>query len=209
MSAFDDRLSGKPRIGVYVCHCGVNIGGKVNVTEVVRFVENLPHVVVAREYRFMCSDPGQELIQKDIRELSINRVVVASCSPLMHESTFRQVSAEAGQNQFYFHMANIREHVSWVTADPDRATTKTKALVAAAVRRVALHTALEQKRVSVHPEVLVVGGGISGIHAALTMRKPARKFTWWSVNRRSVVIWRNSTRPFQPWIAPPVSSHLR
>jgi heterodisulfide reductase subunit A len=153
----------------------VNIGGKVNVAEVVRFAENLPHVVVAREYKFMCSDPGQDLIQKDIRELGINRVVVASCSPLMHESTFRRVTAEAGQNQFFFHMANIREHVSWVTVDPNRATSKTKALVAAAVRRVALHAPLEQKRVSVHPEVLVVGGGIAGIHAALTMADAGKK----------------------------------
>ncbi|HUU45394.1 MAG TPA: pyridine nucleotide-disulfide oxidoreductase, partial [Acidobacteriota bacterium] len=121
MSEFDAQSNGAPKIGVYVCHCGVNISTKVRIADVVAFAETLPHVVVAREYKFMCSDPGQELIQKDIRELGVSRVVVASCSPLMHEATFRRATANGGQNPFHFQMANIREHVSWVTLDPEKA----------------------------------------------------------------------------------------
>ncbi len=160
--------NGGPRVGVYVCRCGINIASKVDVAEVVAFAAGVPGVVVAREYQFMCSDPGQELIRKDIRELGLNRVVVASCSPLMHEATFRAASAEGGLNPFLFQMANIREQVSWVTLDPHQATEKAKALVAGAVARVAHHLPLERKRVEVRRDLLVVGGGIAGIHAALT-----------------------------------------
>jgi heterodisulfide reductase subunit A len=167
--------NGAPKIGVYICHCGINIASKVNVAEAIEFAKTLPFVTVAREYKFMCSDPGQELIEKDIRDGSINRVVVASCSPLMHEATFRRVTAEAGQNPFFFQMANIREHVSWVTADGHNATEKAKALVAAAVRRVACHLPLEKKRVPVHPHVLIVGAGIAGIDAALKIADAGRK----------------------------------
>ncbi len=159
----------KARIGVYVCHCGINIAGKVSVDEVTEWAKTLPGVVVSKEYKFMCSDPGQELIQNDIKENGVNRVVVASCSPLMHEETFRKAIGAAGVNPFFFQMANIREHVSWVTKDNAAATEKAKALVGAAVRRVSLHQALEKKRVNVHPDVLIVGGGIAGIHSALTI----------------------------------------
>ncbi|MBI4558571.1 MAG: FAD-dependent oxidoreductase [Candidatus Hydrogenedentes bacterium] len=169
MSTHDALPNGKPRIGVYVCHCGVNIAGKIDIGVIIKSVESLPYVVCAREYKFMCSDPGQALIRKEIQELGLNRVVVASCSPLMHEPTFRRVLSEAGVNAYFFQMANIREHVSWVTTDGDAATDKAKALVAAAVRRVVLHEPLERRRVPVNPGVLVVGGGISGIHAALTL----------------------------------------
>jgi len=165
----EDRSNGAPKIGVYICHCGINIAKKVNVYDVVEFARGLPNVTVAREYKFMCSDPGQELIKEDIREGRVNRVVVASCSPLMHEPTFRRAVQNAGENQFYFQMANIREHVSWVTDNEKEATDKAKALVAGAVRRIALHRPLEKKTVPVHPDILVVGGGIAGIHAALTL----------------------------------------
>jgi heterodisulfide reductase subunit A2 len=158
-----------PKIGVYVCHCGLNIAGKVDIDEVVAFAASLPHVAVAREYKFMCSDPGQELIVRDIRDGLVNRVVVASCSPLMHEATFRRATEAGGISPFLFQMASIREHVSWVTADDDAATEKAKALVAGAVRRVAAQEPLERRQVPVHPDVLVVGGGIGGIHAALTL----------------------------------------
>ena len=171
----EPTTNGAPKIGVYVCHCGVNIAAKVNIPEVVEFAKTLPFVTVAREYKFMCSDPGQELIQHDLREGRINRVVVASCSPLMHEATFRRATAEGGQNPFFFHMANIREHVSWVTADERHATEKAKALIAAAVRRVAFHEPLEKKRVPVHPHVLIVGGGIAGIEAALKIADAGKK----------------------------------
>jgi hypothetical protein len=164
-----ELANGGPRIGVYVCRCGINIASKVNVAEVVEFAKHLPGVVVAREYPFMCSDPGQEMIQKDIRELGLTRVVVASCSPLMHEPTFRGATAKGGLNPFLFQMANIREQVSWVTLDPQAATEKAKALVAGAARRVWHHQELERKRVEVHRDAMVVGGGIAGIHAALTL----------------------------------------
>jgi heterodisulfide reductase subunit A len=167
--------NGRPRIGVFVCHCGTNIAGKVNVEEVVGFAGKLDDVIVAREYKFMCSDPGQELIKQSIKDHGLNRVVVASCSPLMHEPTFRGVTAEGGLNPFYFQMSNIREQVSWVTLKPDDATKKAKALISAAVRRVALHDPLTKKEVPVRPEVLIVGGGIAGIHAALTYAKSGKK----------------------------------
>jgi len=167
--------NGRPRIGVFVCHCGTNIAGKVNVEEVVAFAAKLDDVVVAREYKFMCSDPGQELIKQSIKDHGLNRVVVASCSPLMHEPTFRGVTAEGGLNPFYFQMSNIREQASWVTLRPGDATKKAKALISAAVRRVALHEPLTKKEVPVRPEVLIVGGGIAGIHAALTYAKSGKK----------------------------------
>ena len=163
------------KVGVYVCHCGINIAGKVNVADVVAFARTLPNVTVATEYKFMCSDPGQELIQKDLRDGKINRVVVASCSPLLHEPTFRRAVAAVGHNPFYFQMANIREHVSWVTLDKAKGTEKAKSLVAAAVARVPRHQPLEPQQVPVHPDVLIVGGGIAGIHAALTMANAGKK----------------------------------
>ena len=172
--ALAPQPNGGPRIGVYVCHCGLNIAGKVDVSAVVDFASTLPDVAVARDYKFMCSDPGQELIEKDLREGLVNRVVVASCSPLMHEATFRRATAKGGQSPFYFQMASIREHVSWVTADGGEATDKAKALVAAAVRRVALHEYLEPRKAEVCPDVLVVGGGIAGISAALTLAEAGK-----------------------------------
>jgi heterodisulfide reductase subunit A len=167
--------NGQPRIGVFVCHCGTNIAGKVDVADVVAFAATLDDVVVAKEYKFMCSDPGQELIKQNIRDSGLNRVVVASCSPLMHEPTFRGATAEGGINPFYFQMSNIREQVSWVTLRPEDATKKAKALISAAVRRVALHDPLIRKEVPVRPEVLIVGGGIAGIQAALTYAKSGKK----------------------------------
>jgi heterodisulfide reductase subunit A len=167
--------NGQPRIGVFVCDCGTNIAGKVDVAEVVAFAAKLDDVAVAREYKFMCSDPGQELIKAAIRDFNLNRVVVASCSPLMHEPTFRGVTAEGGLNPFYFQMSNIREQVSWVTLKPEDATKKAKALISAAVRRVALHQPLTRKEVPVRPEILIVGGGIAGIQAALTYAKSGKK----------------------------------
>jgi heterodisulfide reductase subunit A len=175
MSALDARANGTPRIGVYVCHCGINIAHTVDVKACMEFAQSLPNVTVARDYKFMCSDPGQEIIQQDLRDGTINRVVVASCSPLMHENTFRTATAVGGGNAFMFQMANIREHVSWVTLDKGMATAKAKALIAAAVSRIAHHVPLERSRVPVHPDVMVVGGGIAGIHAALTMAEAGKQ----------------------------------
>jgi len=157
------------RIGVYVCHCGTNIAGKIDVKAVADAAAKLPGVVVSREYKYMCSDPGQDLIVQDTKEFKLNRVVVASCSPHLHELTFRKTTANAGQNPYLFHLVNIREHVSWVTDDTVAATAKAHALVKAAVQRVFWHQELEPRKVPVNPNVLIVGGGIAGIHAALTL----------------------------------------
>jgi heterodisulfide reductase subunit A len=163
------------RIGFYVCHCGSNIAGMVDVAEVAKYVEKLPGVTLSRHYKYMCSDPGQELIQQDIKEHRLNRIVVASCSPLLHEHTFRTATEKGGLNPFFFHMVNIREHDSWVHTDRKAATEKAKALAHAAIHRVAYHKALETKSVPINPSVMVVGGGIAGIHAALTLANAGKK----------------------------------
>ncbi len=155
------------RIGVYVCHCGLNIAGTVDVEEVAKYAATLPSVVVSRDYHYMCSDPGQALIKDDIKECGINRVVVASCSPRMHELTFRNACQDGGLNPYLLEHTNIREHCSWVHEDKAAATEKAKALVRAAVKRVYYHEPLEVKEAPVNPNVLVVGGGIAGMQAAL------------------------------------------
>ncbi len=157
------------KIGVYVCDCGVNIAATVNVPEVVRFASGLPGVTVAREYKYMCSDPGQKMIKEDVRSLGLNRVVVAACSPRMHEPTFQSAVASEGMNPYYFAMANIREHVSWVVDDAKQGTEKAKRLINAAVMRVALQDPLYARKEPVTPAAMVVGGGIAGIQAALTI----------------------------------------
>jgi len=159
--------NGQIKIGVYICHCGVNISATVDVEAVRDFIARQPNVVVARDYKFMCSDPGQGLIREDIAKLGINRVVVASCSPLMHELTFRMAAESAGLNRYLVQMANIREHCSWVHDDREQATRKACALVNAAVRRVAFHQPLQSTRMPVNKATLIVGGGIAGIQAAL------------------------------------------
>jgi len=152
---------GLPRIGFYICHCGTNIAGMIDVAD----------------YKYMCSDPGQELIGADIKEHKLERLVVAACSPNLHEETFRKAAARAGLNPFYFQMVNIREHVSWVHEDKISATEKAKDLARAAVYRVRFHKPLDKQSVPVDPNVLVVGGGIAGIHAALTLANAGKKVT--------------------------------
>jgi len=165
----------KPRIGVYICDCGLNILGVVDVPAVVRYAATFDNVVAAKEYKYMCSDPGQDLIKKDIKELKLNRVVVASCTPTLHERTFRTTVSTAGLNPFLFHMVNIREAVSWVTVDKKRATEKAKILVKAGVMRVTLQEPLEPKTEPVAPGILVIGGGIAGIHASLALANAGTK----------------------------------
>jgi heterodisulfide reductase subunit A len=157
------------RVGVYVCHCGSNIAGIVDVAEIVRWAGTLEGVVVSREYKFLCSSLGQAMIADDIRGEQLTRVVVAACSPHLHEKTFRRACANAGLNPFLLQMANIREHVSWVTKEKQTATDKVKALVAGAVARVKHHRPLEPIPVKVNPHTLVLGGGIAGIQAALEL----------------------------------------
>ena len=158
------------RIGVYVCHCGLNIAGSVDCEEVAKFAATLPNVVVSKDYRYICSEPGQELIRNEIKEYKINRVVVASCSPRLHEPTFRRVCEEAGLNRYLFEMANIREHCSWVHLhDREKATEKAKDLVRMAVARAMLLEPEEENMVPIIRKALVIGGGVAGIQAALDL----------------------------------------
>jgi heterodisulfide reductase subunit A len=155
------------RIGVYICWCGTNIAKMVDVEKIAEDIGKLENVVVSRNYKYMCSDPGQELIIKDIREHKLNRVVVAACSPRIHELTFRKALENAGLNPYLFEMANIREHVSWVHTDRDEATQKASDLVRAAIRRVSYHEPLDKLSVDINPATLVIGGGVAGMSAAL------------------------------------------
>lgn len=158
------------RVGVYVCHCGSNIAGMVDVEEVARWAgANLKDVVVARDYKFMCSSLGQAMIEEDIKKEGLTRVVVAACSPHLHEKTFRRACENAGLNPYLCQMTNIREHVSWVSRDRAKATEKAKALVAAAVERVKRQEPLEPFFVKVNPATLVIGGGIAGLQATLEL----------------------------------------
>ena len=171
-----EKIPGRAKIGVYVCHCGTNISGKVDVTEAAKFAETLPGVAIVREYKFMCSDPGQLLIEEDIEKLGLQRVVVASCSPLMHESTFRGACERAHLNRYLFQMANIREHCSWVTVDGDAATEKAKVLLAGAVARARQLVDLPTDTVlPVGQKTLIVGAGIAGIQAALDIAESGRE----------------------------------
>jgi heterodisulfide reductase subunit A len=162
-------MSSEAKIGVYICECGINIAATVDVEAVVEMAAQLPGVVMARQSKYTCAESGQEQIQKDIQELGLNRVVVASCTPRMHEPTFQRTVAAAGLNPYYFEMANIREHVSWVVHDRAAATEKAKRVVRAAVLRVAHHQALEPRKEPVTQAALVVGAGIAGIQAALSI----------------------------------------
>jgi heterodisulfide reductase subunit A2 len=158
------------RIGVYVCHCGTNISDTVDVSAVTAWAgENLADrgVVVARDYKFMCSSLGQELIEQDIAKEGLTRVVIAACSPHLHEQTFRVACGRAGLNPYLSEMVSIREQVSWVHTDKKAATEKAKAMIAGGVERVRRHEPLESLHVPIHPATLVVGGGIAGIQAAL------------------------------------------
>jgi heterodisulfide reductase subunit A len=159
----------QPKIGIYICECGTNIAATVKVPEVVEFARRLPNVVVARQHKYTCSEPGQNMIKDDIRDLGLNRVVVASCTPRMHEPTFQIAVSEAGLNPYCFAMANIREQCSWIIHDTERATDKAKRLVSSTVARVAYQEALESRKEPVTQAALIVGAGIAGIQAALTM----------------------------------------
>ena len=158
------------RIGVYVCHCGLNIAGSVDCAEVAKFAETLPNVVLAQDNRYTCSDQGQAGIKKDIQEQKLNRVVVASCSPRLHEPTFRKACEDAGLNKYLFEMANIREHCSWVHLyDREAATEKAKDLVKMAVAKATLLEPAVEAEVPITRKALIIGGGVAGIQAALDL----------------------------------------
>jgi heterodisulfide reductase subunit A len=166
----------KGRIGVYICHCGLNIAEVMNVTSIVEYTASLPNVIVTRDYRYVCSDPGQALIKKDIQDSSLDRIVVASCSPRMHESTFRRVLEEADLNPYMLEMVNIREQCSWVhIGEPEKATEKAKSLIRMAVVRSNLLKPLKIEEVTTLKSVMVIGGGIAGIQAALDLANQNHK----------------------------------
>jgi heterodisulfide reductase subunit A len=160
----------EPRIGVFVCYCGLNIAGTVDVEDVAEYARKLPNVVYVKTNRYTCADPGQEEIRKGIREHKLNRVVVAACSPRMHEPTFRRTVSEAGLNPFVYEMANIREFSSWCHQNaPIEATEKAKELVKMAVAKVRLLEPLDVIEVPVTNKALVVGAGVAGASAALDL----------------------------------------
>jgi heterodisulfide reductase subunit A len=159
--------SKRPRIGVYICHCGINIAGTVDVEAVRAYAETLPNVTASRRYLYTCSEPGQDMIREDIESGLVNRIVVASCSPRMHEPTFRGLCVEKGLNPYYYQQANIRENCSWVHPIGEATTEKAKELVRAAVTRVARHDPLDERTVDVLGQAVVIGGGIAGMAAAL------------------------------------------
>lgn len=164
------------RVGVFVCHCGTNIADTVDVEEVAEYAGKLDGVVVAKEYKYMCSDPGCKLIKDSIKEYDLDRVVVASCSPRMHEPTFRSVITDEGLNPYCLEMANIREQCSWVHRDDkDKATEKAKDLISMAVDKAVLLEPLENSEFDVVQEALVIGGGIAGIQASLDIADMGKK----------------------------------
>ena len=163
----EKSTSGEQRLGVYVCHCGINISHTVDVEKVAEAAAALPGVAIAKTYRYMCSDPGQSLICADIKEHGLTGVVVAACSPRMHEPTFRAAVASAGVNPYMFDMANIREHCSWIHDDKEEATEKAIDLVRSAVARASYLEGLTEREIEVEPTALIIGGGIAGIQAAL------------------------------------------
>jgi heterodisulfide reductase subunit A len=158
------------RIGVYVCHCGTNIAGVIDPSEVAEYASNLPGVVVAKNTPYACADSGQALIQQDVQEHGLNRVVVAACSPRLHEPTFRACVAEVGLNPFLFEMANIREQDTWVHShEPESALQKAKDMVASHVAKARYLRPLSMIEVPVTKRALVIGGGIGGISASLDL----------------------------------------
>jgi len=164
------------RIGVFVCDCGMNIAGTVDNDDVVAYAETLGDVVTAVRSRYSCSDPGQNEVRRVIAEKKLNRVVIASCTPKLHEPTFRACVEEAGLNKYLMEMANIREHCSWVhQRDPKGATDKAKDLVRSAVARARHLEALEEMRFPVTRAALVIGGGVAGIQAALDLADAGNK----------------------------------
>ena len=178
LEARTDKSRQEPRVGVYICHCGGNISDVVDVRRVAEEVSKLPNVAVARTHTFMCSDPGQGLILEDIQKEGLDRIVVASCSPKLHETTFRGALKRAGLNDFLYEHANIREQVSWVHHTlPKEATQKAIRLVAAAVAKARRLKPLEPIRISANAHALVVGGGISGLKAALDLSRRGVRVT--------------------------------
>ena len=159
-----------PRIGVFICDCGSNIAGTVDTAAVTEYARTLPGVVTVIRNKYTCAEPGQKEIKRAITEDKLERVVVASCTPRMHEPTFRGCVWDVGLNPYLMEMANLREHCSWVHGDnPAAATAKAKDLVASAVARAAKLTPQDELSFPVTKAALVIGGGVAGIQAAMDL----------------------------------------
>jgi heterodisulfide reductase subunit A2 len=159
-----------PRIGVYVCHCGLNIARTVDCAKIAAESAKIDDIVVSRDIQYACSEPGQQSIKEDIAEHSLDRVVIASCSPRLHEPTFRQMLTSAGLNPYLLEMANLREQCSWVHMnEPEAATQKALELVRMAVARARRLEALESRKIPLIKKTMVIGGGIAGIQTALDL----------------------------------------
>jgi heterodisulfide reductase subunit A len=170
LSRNSESIETEPRIGVYVCHCGLNIARTVDCQKVAEKASQLDGVVVSKNIGYACSEPGQQQIKDDIHEHGLGRIVVASCSPRLHEPTFRQMMQSAGLNPYLLEMANLREQCSWVHMnDGDAATEKAMDLVKMAVSRVRFLAALKEERLPLTKRSLVIGGGVAGIQTALDL----------------------------------------
>jgi len=163
-------ISGPPRIGVFICHCGINIAGVLDIEEIVKYVEKLPYVTLVEDNLFLCSDGGQSRIQEVIKEGNINRVVAASCTPRTHEPIFQESCMRAGLNPYLFEMVNIRDQISWVhSAEPELAVERAKAQIRMAVSKARLLSPLTKTTIKIDQKALIIGGGISGIQCALDL----------------------------------------
>jgi heterodisulfide reductase subunit A len=165
------------RIGVFVCHCGTNIASTIDVPKVVEAAQNMPNVVFSMEYKYMCSEPGQGVIKEAIEKHNLNRVVVAACTPRMHEQTFRKTLASAGLNPYLLEVANIREQCSWVHSDKEKATEKAIDLVRMAAAKVGKNYNLFPSNIPINKRALVIGGGIAGMQVALDIADAGHKVT--------------------------------
>ena len=163
------------RVGIYICECGPNVKEAVDVADVVTFASGLENVVLAKSFNILCSEEGKKLIEEDIRKYHLSNIIVAACTPKEHEATFRKVLSNAGINPFLLQIVNVREQCAWVIKDIVQATQKTKAMITAALKRVVLHEPLEVKELQCKPEVLIVGAGVAGISAALTLAQKDRR----------------------------------
>ena len=165
-----EEADAQPRIGVYVCHCGLNIAQTVDCEKVAESASLFDDIVVSKNIGYACSEPGQQQIKNDIHEQGLDRIVIASCSPRLHEPTFRQMMQSAGLNPYLLEMANLREQCSWVHMnEPELATRKAADLVKMAISRVRKLYPLEEETLPLTQRALVIGGGVAGIQASLDL----------------------------------------
>ncbi|MEM2430260.1 MAG: FAD-dependent oxidoreductase, partial [Nitrososphaerales archaeon] len=163
------------RIGVYLCHCGGNIGNTIDIKRVINEVIKFPHVIVAEEATYFCSKAGQEIIKESIKKNNLNRVVIAACTPLMHLKTFRELLTSIGLNPYLLEIVNLREQCSWVHEDKEGATMKAIDLIKAGVARASFLEPLKPQKESIERDVMVIGGGVAGIFASLELANKGYK----------------------------------